>query len=558
MHGRIWTGLLGVVGVLSLALTAGVSTAVAASAQGGTVFVADNEEPDSLNPYISTMAVTFDVLAPVEDSVLSYRPTNFPGNNQHWNFVPTIVTKIPTPVVVGQPGPNAQVTITYNIKPGLKWSDGQPVTSKDFWFTWKAVENKNTGSPEANLGFNQITAIDTPNALTAVVHMKGTFGPWEADLFGNGLLPYHVLKNDVNNLPHDTAFNRAPVTIGPFKVLKWVAGQYIELVPNPYYGGEDGVQPHVSKLIFNIVKDYTTAADQMKTGQITMADQIQPDQQLLAQFASTPGVKTTNVPGLEYQQWTFNLKDPVAGDLAVRQAFYYAMNRQQMDQVVANNKWQIATTDQAPLSWAYDPHLKVVTQNVAKAQALLKADGYKMGADGFFQKNGQDLTLTVDTTSGNTLRTYIMEMLIQQEAQAGIKIESDYMAASQLFGQAGPLYTGTFQVAQFAWISGTDPDDSSIWNSTIGNVKTGGEDFGFYKNAVVDSATYQALYAMDQKAREAAYWKVQEQLAKDLPMVPLFYMPEYSAYTSNLHGVVGNNFGYGLFNANYWTLSKAQ
>lgn len=544
----------GLLTTLTLGGFAGIGSLAAAHAAGGaTVVVADNEEPPTLNPLEDTTAVGQDITSVVLDAGLQYLPTSFPkSNNMKYHWTLDMLSAMPVVKVVGTPGPNAQVTISFHIKPNLKWSDGVSVTTKDFWFTWKAIMEPNTGY--YNAGWSQITSIDTPNTTTAVIHMKGTFAPWEPAFFGQTWMPYHVLKNDLSKIAN--VYNNSILATGPYKISKWVHGQYMELIPNPYYTGQDGPRPSVKTIIFKFVQDQNTMVDQMITKEVQLSDELQLTNALYTEFHAIPNTKIYNIVGSEMQQYTFNLKDGVAGDPAVRQAFYLAMNRQQLSKVLTNGRYSVPNNvDLTPYSWGYDPKLPVVHQNIARAKSILEADGWTM-QNGYFYKNGQELVLDITTTSGNELRAQIMQVVAQQVAKAGIKIVPNYVSASALFAsyqQGGLLATGQFQVAQFAWVfNSPDPDDSYLWNATLGNPTIGGGDFGRYNNPTINALTYNELYSMSQTQRTADFVKIETILSKDLPMIPLFVASENAAYNTGIKGIVPSQLGYSMWTANYW------
>ena len=81
--------------------------------------------------------------------------------------------------------------VTWKLRPGVKWHDGKPHTSADVKFTVDAI-NKGDWKPESTDGFDRISSVDTPDSLTAVVHYKEVYAPYQMQFF-RGTLPKHVL-----------------------------------------------------------------------------------------------------------------------------------------------------------------------------------------------------------------------------------------------------------------------------------------------------------------------------------------------------------------------------
>ena len=145
----------------------------------------------------------------------------------------------------------------------------------------------------------------------------------------------------------------------------------------------------------------------------------------------------------------------------MRQAIAYGTNRKQ---IIADVVGAIAPKTQPlgnrmlmPNQPGYVDNGKAYTNvNVAKAKALLSGLGFTMGSDGYFHPNygpekGQDLTLNIETTSGNPIRAETVQLFQAQMQQIGIKINIPYYDAATYFGTNLP--TGQFDIAEFAWVT---------------------------------------------------------------------------------------------------------
>ncbi len=168
----------------------------------GTLRIADIEEPDTLNPYISTVITSID---------LSYLWGEYFYNVDDKNqFVPEVATEVPTLTNGGISSDG--LTLTYHMRHGIKWQDGAPLTSKDVVFTWQAIMNPKN-NVQTRTGYDQIQNVTAPDDYTVVVHMKRKYAPIVAyfmGLEGGGpILPAHLLANasDMNHVP----FNAKPV-----------------------------------------------------------------------------------------------------------------------------------------------------------------------------------------------------------------------------------------------------------------------------------------------------------------------------------------------------------
>ncbi len=541
--------ILAAVASLLLALGGTVQAAPAAPTAPPALKVGVLGTFGSLNPLLYTTQAAADVLGATSDGLMSYRPANASGRLRYvWR--PDLLATAPRITIVGTPGPKAEVTIVYRLRRGLRWSDGKPLTSKDIRFTWQAIMAPSNGAYQA--GYNQITSIDTPDRLTAVVHMHGTFAAWQT-LF-SALLPWHVLHTRLTAIATDKSYNRHPLATGPYAVHQY-GGSDVVLVPNPYYAGQDGPRPTFKDIV---VSSYSQQADlvaALQKHELDLGD-------LLALSTRTvhalrpQHLAVASVPSTVFEQFTFNLSDPVASDLSVRQAFYLALNRQQIAARISGGRWQVATSDQPPWSWAYNAKVPVVKQNIAQARSILQQDGWQVGSDGYFQKNGQELVLDVSLTH-TPLHAALMKYVSSEEASAGIRVLPMYFSTQALFGPNGMFAQGTFQVGEFGLMDNIDPDDAAIWNSALGSPYHQGDDFSNYQNPEVNTWTQDALDQMNQSLRAQDYRQVQMQLYRDLPMVPLFYVSTETVYNPRqISHVAMSAYSGTLWNANAWVPPK--
>ncbi len=502
--------------------------------------------PENLNPLLFTSQSAADILSATSDGLLRYAPTNWPGNDQHYAWRPDLLASMPVLTVQGPPGPQAAVTIVYRLRPGLRWSDGAPLTAQDIRFTWQAVMQAANGAYQA--GYNQITAIDTPSATTAVVHLKGTYAAWQT-LF-SALLPYHVLHGRITNIARDRAYNLRPLATGPYAVA-YDRGGRIVLRRNPFYQGQDGPKGQVERIVVRCYKDSSGLLAALRSHQVTIADGLELSAQTLHRLQRA-GWQVKSVPGLVFDQFTFNLYSPTTQQLSVRRAFYLALNRQAISQRLFGGRWEIATTDQAPFSWAFSPKVPVVRQNIAAARRLLQASGWQRGPGGYFQQGGQPLTLRVSMTR-SPMHKALIEAVMRQEALAGIRVVPSYAPAGALFGPVGLLAQGHYQVAEFGLVDGVDPNDAALFSSGAGNRYAQGVDFSGYQNALVNALLQDALVRMHTAPRARDYRQVQMAVYRDLPMVPLFFQAVETVYNPRLLSrITVNDLGGSLWTANRW------
>ena len=146
-----------------------------------------------------------------------------------------------------------QKTITFHLKPDMKWSDGKPLTSADVLFTWQLVTDDNTRTPYG-ADYKLVQKAEAPDALTFRVSYAQPYAPALDSWAGLQILPKHILQGqDINT----TAFARHPVGSSYYKLDRWDNGERIALVRNPYATqGQARIEQLVSRFIPDVASQF--------------------------------------------------------------------------------------------------------------------------------------------------------------------------------------------------------------------------------------------------------------------------------------------------------------
>jgi len=507
----------------------------------GTLRVADIEEPDTLNPYISTVITSIDL------SLLwgSY----FYNVDDKGRYVPEVATEVPT-LRNGGISPDG-LTLTYHLRRGVKWQDGVPLTAKDVIFTWHAIMNDKS-NVQVRTGYDKIASIDAPDDYTVVVHMQQRFSPIVAYFMGieggGPILPAHVLAQypDMNKVP----FNAKPIGAGPFQVSDWVHGDHLTLIANPtYWRGA----PKLHQIIYKWIADNTTIMTQLKTGETDAWFRADPG--LYPQLKNIPGHTTLVSPYSIFGHLDFYVGDPVVGDVRVRRAVADAIDRAKLIHDATHDVYTASNSDQPPFSWAYDPDLPSTAQNQPAARALLDQAGWKVGPDGIRVKDGQRLTIQLSYVGGQIVAQAIGAILQQELKEVGIALTQKQYTSATFFsaaGNGGILNTHKYQMAYFGWINGVDPDDSSLYLSS--EIPPTGQNSLWWVDPKVDTLEHDALTTFDQERRKRDYWGIQEELVNEVPTIILFAERRVDVFTDHFKGFIPSPAESATWNSWEWSV----
>jgi peptide/nickel transport system substrate-binding protein len=508
----------------------------ASAAPADTLTVAYPLEPDTLNPYATHIPA-------VGDMGLA---EGFVTNDEKMRYIPLLAQRVPLLSNGGVRLVGQKMIVTWKLKPGLKWSDGQPVTSADALFTYKAMID-----PEFRVdtrpGWNLIESVETPDPLTVVATFKTPFAAYVVNTF-RFLMPKHVLEGkDLNTY---APYNRNPVLTGPYKVERWQPGQMLVEVANPYYRGAAQGAPHFKRIVWRFVQDANTRINMLKTGEAQVAWLVPFDQ--IKALQAAPNIKVVVYPLNAWMHFDFNLKRAMWQDVRVRQAVAYAIDKPGIVSNILGGLGTVAGPPMTPLSWGYDPHAySQYTYDPAKAKQLLAAAGWTPGPNGILQKDGQPMTFENCNATGDATQDRVQQVIQAELRAVGMDMQI-HNYSSTVYGQI--RVTGQCDTLFHRWKIAAPPVLSIFYSADA--LPPNGLNEDFYVNKDVTDVINQAEQEIDTQKAKALFWKAQEMLGQDVPSIPIYYMVSATATSSRLVGLTGNpsNAGDG-WNIGQWRYS---
>jgi peptide/nickel transport system substrate-binding protein len=267
-------------------------------------------------------------------------------------------------------------TITYKLVTDRKWSDGTPITSKDFAFLWKLANDPDSGY-QLVFATEFIDKVETPDDYTIVVTMKDASCTILANSSLGNWLPSHVFGDtkipELKNLPWD---KNPTVTAGPFKLKEYRNGELTALVSDPNFVSTSTSKPvQLEGYIQKVVPDQTVEVEQFLAGEIGLVDTPPVNRRADIRAAEDKGdAKAFSFPGNSWDYVAFNLADPtnpqnaldkdgkpidqgkhpLFGDLQVRKAIAMAID---VDAIIKGAVFGEGTRMSSfliPTSWGHD------------------------------------------------------------------------------------------------------------------------------------------------------------------------------------------------------------
>ncbi|MGC8548470.1 MAG: ABC transporter substrate-binding protein [Acidobacteriaceae bacterium] len=452
-----------------------------------------DSSPSNLDPRVGTDAQSEHIDMLLFDSLVRH--------NSHFGFQPSLASSWNTP------NPS---TYIFHLRPGVRFSNGKPLTARDVKWTIESMLN-GTVTTVKTAAYEDIAAIDTPDPLTVVIHLRQPDNALLSNLSDGALeiVPYGSGKN----------FGQHPVGSGPFEFVSQAYDRDVVIQRNPYYWG---TKPHIERVRFHVVPDATTRALELEKGSADVEINSLPQDTVRA-LRADKNLRVISQPGTELYYIVFNLRDPILRHQRVRQAIAYAINRPLIIQSLFGGDARLASSLLPPEHWAWTP-TPPYTYDPAKADQLLDEAGFPR------KKDGIRFRIAMKTSTDETTR--LMAMAIQAElAQVGIKMELRSFEFATFYSD---LTRGAFQMAPSRWIGGNEQPDIFRYSFASSSFPPYGANRGYFHDPEVDHLIDEASTSPDRAVQIADYARIQQIVATQLPTFDLFYINNVVVHSTRL------------------------
>ncbi len=497
------------------------------SKEGGTLVLALPAEPRVLDPAKASAAVDDAVLTHLGAALLDLSPQ---GELVGW---------LARDYSVSEDG----LTVTFHLKEGVTFSNGDPLTAKDFKWTYERHLDPATASPVAASLLTGISSIEAPDDGTLVLHLES---PAYA-LLANLCIPGYT--QPLNKKAVEEAgdlYVSKPVGVGPYTVKEIKSGEYVLLERNPdYKWGPDHYHEgpwYIQEIKYQVIPDQASQIAALESGQISALYPI-PVQQWEkystdARFQFYEGL----AGGFLYV--TMNTEDPIFADPAVRKALNHAVDREALVKSVFQGH-------ALPAYGAYHPALPgylaeldetpIYSFDLEKARQILEDSGWTIaGGNGIREKDGKPLRFEFMTITAGTF-PLVAELVQAQLAEIGVdaKIVSLEQGAAIENMMGGQYQMG---IMQWGWFN----DAADIMYNTFHSSQAGaGLNFAWYKNADLDELLIGARFGMETQSHLDFLAGVQRHVVENAIQIPLVYTVAGYVFHKDLKDIKAQPVGVG-------------
>jgi peptide/nickel transport system substrate-binding protein len=519
-------GRSAVVCVLLLALAAVLAAPAVAqdgAAKKKVLRIGWAQEPQTLNPFVDQDEEDFRIWALSYDLLVGFKPADLspaPGIAESWEVS------------------DDRKTVTFKLVSGAKWSDGQPITSKDVKYS---LETMAPHSLLFSSYVENVKSIETPDDTTVVINTTKPDARIVGGLFVY-ILPEHIYgKESLKSLQGSYKPTVPIVGSGPYIVSAWERGRIIRMTRNANFRG---AKPNFDEIQW-IKYGNTDAVERALTlGEIDIVPEVQ--EATFAKLSKTKNVKAVKSSSPSFTQLAFNLCtpancndakfNPAVQDRTVRQAIAFAIDRNRINQIATRNT---SFPGHGLLPDYYKAFYAKPADDYAldldKANQMLDAAGYARAGGGTRAKGQTKLSFDLYVRSESQVNIQAARLVKEMAAKIGVEFKVQIVSVDKLTelttqkkdGKPSPDFD------TFIWGWGGDPYDPSTLLNLLTTSSIGASSDAFYSNPEYDRLYAEQSGEFDQAKRKQTVAQLIAISQRDLPYIVLTVDPILAAYRSD-------------------------
>jgi peptide/nickel transport system substrate-binding protein len=423
-------------------------------------------------------------------------------------------------------------TYTFFLRKDVMWhpkegDEPKPFTADDVIFTYKIMMHPKTITP-LKVRYEFINTVEKLDDYTVKFILKRPILNALAK-FSFKVIPKHGPNNPLY-LTREDPFVRNPIGTGPYTLKNITAEREIVLSANEnYFKG----RPHVDKVIAKPFADQNIMTQALMFNAIDMIVLVNPRD--IPEIQGDKRFILQPYNALSYSFFGYNVRNPLLTDKRVRKAFTHALNRQEMLDAFFNGQGTIISGPFAPGSWAYNLDVQPLPFDPEKGKALLQEAGFSLGPDGFMQKEGKRLALSlkvpIEKESEAVKRVVLAFKNYLKNIGVDIKVDFKEWQA----WKEDVFFEHDFDIIFAIWVFDDSADISSLFHS--GEIGAWKNNFGGYSNPEVDGLINESKLTLDHEKRRTINRKLHAILAEENPYTFLWTLTNYAAYHKKVRRV---------------------
>jgi peptide/nickel transport system substrate-binding protein len=456
--------------------------------------------------------------------------------------------------------------VDLEMRPGLKWSDGEDLTLEDLKFTWEwMLDPDQVGLVSGTTGWEDISDFEvSADGLSATVFFDKPYAGFYG-LLGEVILPEHyfseipISEAATTSMPVSPAIKDVP-TSGPYQFVS-ASPNGVELTRNDnWVGGEFNQGTYVDNVTFQFYADKDGMIAAFLAGDLDVALDM-----TAADYASIQNVNPDIGTAILSPSWLYEHLDmnqgpnghPMLADVNVRKAIYQAIDRSDLYSKLFPGypiPDRPACSPAPPGTYWRDETIECPPYDADAAAAALEAAGWTdSNGDGTIDKDGREAVLEACTSAGNPTRQLTLETISGHLADVGIKMNITLADAASVYfagwNDTTPdtkcsIYRGTYDLALFAWVLTFDLFGdyyySYLTDQWPDNDPHDGGNTSRFSNPDMDEALETLRDSIATEDQVEAALTVQQIYVDQVAEIPLYYREEARGTSTRLHNFFYN------------------
>lgn len=471
----------------------------AEAVKGGTMVMARDAEPLTLNPIgasdngsIFMIVQIFDTLVETQDA-----PTPKPAIARSWTVS------------------DDSKTWTFTLRDGVKFSNGDPLTCDDVKFSIDRFADPKINTSYGGFGA-AIAATECTDKSTFVIKLKNAQGAFLDYL--STFIP-SIVPKAVYEKMGDKAFSEKPIGSGPFVVKEWIRGQRLVLERNPYYW-KNG-QPYLDRIVVEYVPDENTRMLKIESGEAQIATEVPYSQIERIEALDHVSVKIEDV--MAWDAVWFNSRKPPFNDPQVIRALNFATPKKAMLATLMHGAGEVANHVIAKVKY-WDPAVEPHPYNLDMAKEVLAKSS---------APNGFSFSCLI--VAGDQFELQQAQILQSEWAKIAVKMEIQAVDTGTIWTRWGSGDESCFTFTGSGLSSDALSDDNLavVFFDFTGGIEsfwTG------WNNKQAIELVKQAGSTIDEEKRKAAFRELQRLVMAEFPAIPLFFIKARTAASEKVKG----------------------
>ncbi len=458
---------------------------------GGSIVIGLLSEPASLNPIVATSSrerhvidLLFLKLMKEEADFVSFTPSLADS----WSF--------------SEDGR----AVTFTLRSDVMWHDGVPVTAHDVSFTF-ALQTDPDAAWSGRHFKDRIDRVEVLDEHRVVFHFQSRYPHQLMDANDGPILPKHLLEDLAPGDVRTSAFGRAPVGNGPYRLAEWSSARYIRLVRNEAF--YDTELPRLDEVVFRFIPDETAMMTALKAGDIGCVGFLSPQATNDAEF-SDGTLRAYQYSGRQMSFIAWNTSRAPFDDRELRRALAHGIDANAVIRVAWNGLARPSNSPMHPVLWPHDPSIEPIAFDPAGARAALARLGWSdSNGDGIVDRDGDALSFEMLTNQGAQQRIDAITIVQAQLREIGVDVKLRVLEMGAFMQSV--IREGDFDACLFAYNVATRADLKNYWST--------GATFNLsrYSAVEVDALIDKARAAPGMDEARPLWFEAQRRIYEDQP-----------------------------------------